>query len=53
MKYGSLVDCTYQLQASDANQVVQLKFSAAQTEQCCDYIKIYDGADGTGDPKWV
>ncbi|KAH7697000.1 Protein CLEC-41, partial [Aphelenchoides avenae] len=53
LKYGSLVDCTYQLQASDANQVVQLKFSAAQTEQCCDYIKIYDGADGTGDPKWV
>lgn len=42
-----MLDCQYLLQASDSSKVVQVTFTSVNTEECFDYVKVYDGQDAT------
>jgi hypothetical protein len=45
--YGSYASCSWLIAPSNATNVT-LEFSSFATEECCDYVYVYDGPDASG-----
>ncbi|GMT08065.1 hypothetical protein PENTCL1PPCAC_30239, partial [Pristionchus entomophagus] len=44
--YPPMSDCLYHIHSRDNRKLV-VQFSQVDTEQCCDYVVVYDGPDNT------
>ncbi len=51
LPYANNADCWYSIIPSNGNTTIELNFTAFDTENCCDYVEIYEGFDP--DMRWI